>query len=228
MKECWLLWANLCFWSCFISSRRKRLSFHVWCRCSIIMSDFGFFFFACLFVFFYFWTFVTLWWWHHVMWRWVLYYFCTFVYKPVKKSLNLKSSVYAYISSLCPKQRLPPPPSLHIFHWKGWFGKHPPHPHPALSLSPSFPPCLPSRAQPRSPFSLFVIHLASSFHCRDKGAQCIVGRLSLKKGPLPCVCCGRDGFMLPPPHKNFSNTLFSYALFLMIKTQALHHTSALC
>lgn len=34
---------------------------------------------------------------------------------------------------------------------------------------PPLPLCLPSQAQPRSPFSPLVIHLASSFHCRDKG-----------------------------------------------------------
>lgn len=131
-----------------------------------------------------------------------------------KEIIKLKFSVYAYISSSSTKQKatfsspfslFPPPPSCCIFHRKDWFGKH----TPPLSL---FPPCLPNRAQPRSPFSPFVIHLASSFHCRDKRAQCIVGRLSLKKGPLPCVCCGRAGFMLPPHTQKLSNTHSSLVL----------------
>lgn len=130
-KKCWLLWTKLCFRPCFISSKRKQLMFvfFEWCRCSIMFD----FIFGFLFVFFGFWTFVTLWWWRDVMWRWVLYYFCTFVYKPVKKSLNS--------SSLCMHTFLPHLPSKKlcvlcppcIFHRKGWFGKHTPT---FLSLSP--------------------------------------------------------------------------------------------
>lgn len=104
---------------------------------------------VCLFFilfYFFFGMFVTLWWWRDV--RWVLYYFCTFVYKPVKKSLNSRLCVWICFFD--------PPPQL---------GPNP-DPH---SLS-------------------FVIHLASSFHCWDKRARCIVGRLALKKAPLPCVC----------------------------------------
>ena len=168
--------------------------------------------------------------WCHVEMSAVLFlYVCV---QASKEIIKLKSSVYAYISSSSPKQELPPPFSLlllprpALFIEKGWFGKHTPT---LLSLSLSLSlsllslPCLPSRAQPRSPFFPFVIHLASSFHCRDKRAQCIVGRLGLKKGPLPCVCCGRAGFMLPPPHthththththsKKLSNTHSSLAL----------------
>lgn len=164
-KKCWLLWTKLCFWFCFISSKWKQQIFHEWCRCSIMFDSFGFIFFVCLFlfVFFYFWTFVTLWWWRDVMWRWVLYYFCTFVYKPVKKSLNsnflcmhtflphLRSKCFHWLHHHHPTNTHtyshthqptppppPPPPPLYIFHRKGWFGKHTPTllSFPSLSSKP--------------------------------------------------------------------------------------------
>lgn len=209
MRKCCLLWANLCFWSCFISSRRKQLIFFFFFMCdadvpsSCLILDF----FFCILLFLNICNTVMMTSCHVEMSAVLFLYVCV---QASKEIIKLKSSVYAYISSLCPKQKLQfhwlnnkPPPPLAFFIEK--VGLRNMHPHPAaLSLClPLFPPCLPSRAQPRSPFFLFVIHLASSFHCRDKGAQCIVGRLSLKKGPLPCVCCGRDGFMLPPHTKNF-------------------------
>lgn len=147
--------------------------------------------------------------WCHVEMSAVLFlYVCVQASKEIIKLKNLcmhtflcqgssKKLCFLWLSPLPP----PPPPSC-IFHRKCWFRKHTPT---VLSpFSPLSPP--PSRAQPRSPFSPFVIHLASSFHCRDKRAQCIVGRLSLKKGPLPCVCCGRASFMLHSHTQKMSDT----------------------
>lgn len=96
-EKCWLLWTNVCFWSCFISSEREQV---------IFLSDVP----SSLLVFDFFGMFVTLWWWRDV--RWVLYYFCTFVYKPVKKSLNSKFCVWIRFFELLllPWVFLSPPP----------------------------------------------------------------------------------------------------------------------
>lgn len=115
-------------WSRFISSERKRLIFFSW-----MMQMFHHVWFSLYS--FIFWAFVTLWWWRDVMWRWVLYYFCTFVYKPVKKSLNSNNlCLHTFLPHL-PSRKLHPPPPSPAYFIKGWFGKH----TPSLSLSLSTP-----------------------------------------------------------------------------------------
>lgn len=178
-----LLWTKFVFLVLLHFKQEGTSDFHEWCRCSIKFCSYSFILL--------FWTFVTLWWWRDV--RWVLYYFCTFVYKPVKKSLNSNSLCMHTFLFSSPEQELTPPPYKFSYI---------PTILTLLTL-----PCLPSRAQPRSPFSPFVIHLASSFHCRDKRAHCIVGRLSLKKGPLPCVCWESRFYVTPTHSKTFQHTL---------------------
>lgn len=96
---------------------------------------------------------------------------------------------------------------------KSLFGKH--HPPPPLPCPP--PPCLPpSRAQPRSPFSPFVIHLASSFHCWDKRARCIVGRLGFKEGSPPLCLLWESWFYVTPTHSQTSQHTHSPLASLLL------------
>lgn len=69
---------------------------------------------------------------------------------------------------------------LDFVHGRNWFWKMhlPPHQLPDFQVGHS--------PDPSSPLLSFI--MASSFHCRDKGAWCIVGRLSFKVGSPPlCV-----------------------------------------
>lgn len=64
------------------------------------------------------------------------------------------------------------------------------------------PPCRPSRAQPRSWFSLllsFIWPHPFSARIKEPGALW-VGSVQIRVPSPLCVCCGRDGFMLPPTH----------------------------
>lgn len=169
-------------------------------------------FFFVLFVFFYFWTFVTLWWWRDVMWRWVLYYFCTFVYKPVKKSLNS--------NPMCMHRFLPLSPRKSLGNT------------PLTTTSPSLPPPMFSKPCPTQILLSLLLSFIwpHPFTAGIKEPWCIVGRLSLKKGPLPCVCCGRAGFMLHPPthtQETSQHTLLLTCVpFLMSEEGVWHHFSS--